>query len=65
MYIFWDNILKFPRFLISVLIGFFLTTFKPFFELLRDKKNRIILIITISFSCTLFLKILKLMLGLN
>nr|YP_010728735.1 hypothetical protein P6G74_pgp169 [Phymatolithon calcareum]WEA76922.1 hypothetical protein [Phymatolithon calcareum] len=65
MYIFWDNISKFPRFFISVLMGFFLTTFNPFFELLRDEKSRLILIIALSFFTTILLQILKLMLALN
>nr|YP_009541687.1 hypothetical protein [Synarthrophyton chejuense]AYR05696.1 hypothetical protein [Synarthrophyton chejuense] len=65
MNIFWDNILKFPRFFISVLMGFFLTTFNPFFELLRHKKNRFIYILSISFFIIAFSRILKLMLALN
>lgn len=65
MYIFWDNISKFPRFFFSVLMGFFLTTFNPFFELLRDEKSRLILIITLSFFTTILLQVLKLMLALN
>lgn len=65
MYIFWDNIAKFPRFFISVLMGFFLTTFKPFFELLRHEKSRLILIITLSLFTTILLQVLKLMLALN
>nr|YP_009399793.1 hypothetical protein [Digenea simplex]ARW69612.1 hypothetical protein [Digenea simplex] len=40
---FWGNLYKFPRFLISVLIGFFLTTFQPVFKLLKNKKNGIII----------------------
>ena len=65
MYIFWENISKFPRFLISVLIGFFLTIVSPFFELFKNSTNKnkaiiIVVIITIS-----LLRVLKLMLGLN
>nr|ARW60277.1 hypothetical protein [Laurencieae sp.] len=42
---FWQNLHKFPRFLISVLIGFFLTTFRSIFKQLKNKKSRIGLII--------------------
>nr|UAD85671.1 hypothetical protein [Gracilaria edulis] len=34
---FWDNINKFPKFLLSVIIGFFLTTFQEIFESLKKK----------------------------
>lgn len=62
---FWKNISKFPRFLISVIAGFFLTTFYPIFELLKDKKKRIIIIILSLLFIEIILSILKLMLGLN
>nr|YP_009295910.1 hypothetical protein Schim_164 [Schimmelmannia schousboei]AOM64845.1 hypothetical protein Schim_164 [Schimmelmannia schousboei] len=65
MHTFWDNINKFPRFLISVLAGFFLTTLYPIFELLQDKKTRILLIIISCLSISILYQILKLMLGLN
>nr|QCI04700.1 hypothetical protein [Apoglossum ruscifolium] len=42
---FWNNLYKFPRFLIAVFLGFFLTTFKPIFKLLKNKKRQIIFII--------------------
>nr|YP_009315623.1 Hypothetical protein ycf33 [Liagora brachyclada]SCW24281.1 Hypothetical protein ycf33 [Liagora brachyclada] len=38
MHIFWENIWKFPKFLISVFIGFFLTAAYPFFQLSKNKK---------------------------
>nr|QCI06956.1 hypothetical protein [Halydictyon mirabile] len=47
MYNFWNNVYKFPRFLIGFILGFFLTTFRPTFKLLKDKKSIIILIIII------------------
>lgn len=62
---FWTNLYKFPRFLISVLIGFFLTTFKPIFKLLEKKENIIIIvIITISIVAICY-KILIKMTGLD
>nr|YP_009398765.1 hypothetical protein [Kuetzingia canaliculata]ARW67951.1 hypothetical protein [Kuetzingia canaliculata] len=47
---FWDNLNKFPRFLISVLIGFFLTTFNAIFKLLKNKKGRIIFLVIITIT---------------
>ncbi len=38
---FWVNLYKFPRFLIGVFVGFFLTTFQPVFKLLKTK-NRVL-----------------------
>nr|QCI04882.1 hypothetical protein [Bornetia secundiflora] len=65
MYNFWDNIYKFPRFLIATILGFFLTTLKPIFKLLKNKKTSIIIItILTTIIITLYL-IIKLMLGLN
>nr|QCI08164.1 hypothetical protein [Polyneura bonnemaisonii] len=45
MYNFGDNLDKFPRFLITVLIGFFLTTFQPIFKLLTNGKRKVIFLI--------------------
>nr|YP_009122134.1 hypothetical protein [Vertebrata lanosa]AJH65892.1 hypothetical protein [Vertebrata lanosa] len=39
---FWVNLYKFPRFLVGVFLGFFLTTFQPIFKLLKNKKRVII-----------------------
>ena len=62
---FWNNIFQFLRFFLSVLIGFFLTTFSSFFESLNNPKQSIITIIAISFGTLVLLQTLKLMLGLN
>nr|YP_009392345.1 hypothetical protein [Osmundaria fimbriata]ARW60907.1 hypothetical protein [Osmundaria fimbriata] len=57
---FWSNLNKFPRFLISVFIGFFLTTLKPIFKLLNNKENKIIFtIITIILIRTTYIIVLK------
>nr|YP_009395866.1 hypothetical protein [Herposiphonia versicolor]ARW64846.1 hypothetical protein [Herposiphonia versicolor] len=62
---FWVNLYKFPRFLTSVFIGFFLTTFQPIFKLLKNKNNIVLFtIITISLI-SLFYKIIKIMTGLS
>ena len=65
MYTSWNNILKFPKFFISVILGLFLIIFKPFFELLQKPQYSFIVIITISILFLFLLKILKLMLVLN
>jgi Protein of unknown function (DUF751) len=63
MYTFWDNVSKFPRFIISVFMGFFLTTVYPFFRLLTNKKNNYFIgALIIIFFGNMYI-ILKLMLG--
>nr|QCI09148.1 hypothetical protein [Inkyuleea mariana] len=62
---FWSNLNKFPRFLISVLIGFFLTTFQPIFELLQERNKRFISIMVLCLCFSILYKTLKLMLALN
>lgn len=65
MYIFWDNILKFPKFFVSVLIGFFLTILNPFFELFKDPMQQIKMIAIILLALTILLQTLRLMLVLS
>nr|YP_009398980.1 hypothetical protein [Cliftonaea pectinata]ARW68159.1 hypothetical protein [Cliftonaea pectinata] len=43
---FWNNLYKFPRFLVGTIIGFFLTTFRPIFKLLKNKNSKFTFIIT-------------------
>lgn len=63
MYNFWGNINKFPRFIVSVFMGFFLTTAYPVFRLLTNRKiNYLVGIMIIFFFLSLY-AILKLMLG--
>ena len=62
---FWNNINKFPRFLISVILGFFLTVFYPVFKLLKNKKTGIYIYIILPLLITLFYIVLKLMVGIN
>nr|YP_009396069.1 hypothetical protein [Dasya naccarioides]ARW65255.1 hypothetical protein [Dasya naccarioides] len=59
MYNFWNNVYKFPRFLIAVMIGFFLTTFRPVFKSLKNKKVSIIKMLIIIFICISIYLILK------
>nr|YP_010618962.1 hypothetical protein PN064_pgp028 [Deltalsia parasitica]WAX02975.1 hypothetical protein [Deltalsia parasitica] len=58
---FWVNLYKFPRFLISVLIGFFLTTFQPIFKLLNNKKNKLLFITIIAIIIGLCYIIIQIM----
>jgi hypothetical protein len=61
---FWTNILRYPRFFISSLVGLVLIILTPFRNLFKNPKSRIILIIFILlFFITLYL-ILKTMVGL-
>nr|YP_009509354.1 hypothetical protein [Gracilaria vermiculophylla]AXI97004.1 hypothetical protein [Gracilaria vermiculophylla]QXU75208.1 hypothetical protein [Gracilaria vermiculophylla]WDZ68051.1 hypothetical protein [Gracilaria vermiculophylla] len=62
---FLNNINRFPMFLISVITGFFLTTFYTIFELLKKKNKRVnISIIMLIFTGTIIV-ILRQMLGIN
>nr|QCI05723.1 hypothetical protein [Cryptopleura ramosa] len=65
IYNFWENLYKFPRFLITVLIGFFLTTFEPIFKLLTNEKRKIILINLIIITTSVLYVIIKKMTGQN
>lgn len=60
-----DNIYKFPRFLISIILGFFLTTFQPIFKLLKNKKINKFIIIVIVIILTSIYVTLRLMLSIN
>nr|WGH13860.1 hypothetical protein Ycf33 [Lophurella pseudocorticata] len=60
---FWVNLYKFPRFLINVLIGFFLTTFQPIFKLLKSRKDKLLVIATIMIMIVLFYRIIQIITG--
>ncbi len=62
---FWENVLRFPRFFVSSILGLLLTILGPFFNLLNKPRTTVIFII-LSFFCVGFLTItLKLMLGIT
>nr|YP_009294358.1 hypothetical protein Palma_166 [Palmaria palmata]AOM67798.1 hypothetical protein Palma_166 [Palmaria palmata] len=63
MYNFWENIIKFPKFIISVFVGFFLTTIYPIFKLLKNKRTSYLIGTTIALVLLLIYITLKLMLG--
>nr|YP_009392969.1 hypothetical protein [Caloglossa intermedia]ARW61531.1 hypothetical protein [Caloglossa intermedia] len=56
-----ENLYKFPRFLIAVLLGFFLTTLKPFFRALKNKKEVIVFIIANTIIIAILQLILRVM----
>nr|YP_010952047.1 Ycf33 [Laurencia obtusa]WMP12341.1 Ycf33 [Laurencia verruciformis]WMP12986.1 Ycf33 [Laurencia obtusa] len=62
---FWENLDKFPRFLISVFVGFFLTTFKTFFKQLRDTKSKISLMVILTIIIITTYTIIKKMTGIE
>nr|YP_009395665.1 hypothetical protein [Vertebrata isogona]ARW64637.1 hypothetical protein [Vertebrata isogona] len=62
---FWVNLYKFPRFLIGVFLGFFLTTFQPVFQLLKKKKGGVIFIILILIIIGTVYKIINKMTGIE
>nr|YP_009244587.1 hypothetical protein Gchil_194 [Agarophyton chilense]AMK96829.1 hypothetical protein Gchil_194 [Agarophyton chilense]ASP44723.1 hypothetical protein [Agarophyton chilense]UAD84445.1 hypothetical protein [Agarophyton chilense] len=62
---FWDNLKRFPRFLFSVIIGFFLTTFYTIFELLKEKNKRLTISSIMIIIILIIIIILRRMLGIN
>nr|YP_009314806.1 Hypothetical protein ycf33 [Neoizziella asiatica]SCW23261.1 Hypothetical protein ycf33 [Neoizziella asiatica] len=63
MNIFWENIWKFPKFIISVFIGFFLTAAYPFFQLSKNRKIFYFIFSIIILIAGLLVIVLKEMLG--
>jgi hypothetical protein len=52
---FWTNILRYPRFFISSLIGLILVILTPFRNLFKNPKSRIILLVfSILFIVSLY-----------
>ena len=62
---FWINLYKFPRFLTSVFIGFFLTTLQPIFQLFKKKRERIFVGLIIAILIGTCYKIIVKMTGLE
>jgi hypothetical protein len=61
---FWTNILRYPRFFISSIVGLFLVLISPFLKLLKNKNNKttFIFILFASFIFSIFF-VLNLMLN--
>jgi len=62
---FWENLLRFPRFFISSILGLVLIILGPFFNLLRNPKTTWILILATVLSITFLGITLGAMLDLN
>lgn len=63
--IFWDNLLRYPRFFISSMIGLILVLINPIISLLKNfKDKKVIVFFFISILITLFY-ILKEMLNIE
>ena len=62
---FWENLYKFPRFLITVFIGFFLTTFRPIFKQFKSQKSKISIIILTTLIIGIVYTIIRKMSGIE
>lgn len=62
---FWNNVIRFFQFFASALLGFFLTTLNPLFELLREPKYSPIALVGLCILLALLVSTLKLMLAVN
>nr|WCH56198.1 hypothetical protein [Calliblepharis sp.] len=62
---FWKNVKQFLIFIISVFLGFFLTTIYPFFKLLKNKKQKSITILIMIIITLIIYNTLRLMIGIT
>ncbi len=62
---FWDNVLRYPRYLITIILGIFLNTFEPLFPLLKRPVTLIALVGLLFGSLAFITFTLRAMLGLN
>ncbi|BAY11277.1 DUF751 family protein [Calothrix sp. NIES-2098] len=62
---FWDNVLRYPRYLITIIFGIFLNTFEPLFPLLKRPVTLIALIGLLFASLAFITFTLRAMLGLS
>lgn len=62
---FWENVLRFPRFFVSSIVGLLLTILGPFLNLLNKPKTTVIFVIVSVFGVTFLTITLKLMLGID
>ena len=61
---FWTNILRYPRFFISSLIGLILVILTPFRNLFKTPKLRVFVILVLFLSLLTLYTIIKNMVGL-
>ncbi|MDZ7960841.1 MAG: DUF751 family protein [Aulosira sp. DedQUE10] len=62
---FWDNVLRYPRYLITIIFGIFLNTFEPLFPLLKRPVTLIALVGLFIGSLAFITFTLRAMLGLS
>ena len=62
---FWDNVLKFPRFLVSVTLGLVLTIISPFFVLFRKPSTSFFFITSFAILLAILTVIIKKMLNIE
>nr|NP_053939.1 ORF33 [Porphyra purpurea]P51329.1 RecName: Full=Uncharacterized protein ycf33 [Porphyra purpurea]AAC08215.1 hypothetical chloroplast ORF 33 [Porphyra purpurea] len=62
---FWNNVVKFPRFLVSVILGLILTIISPFFVLFRKPSTSFFFIISFTGLLVVLTAIIKKMLNIE
>jgi len=62
---FWDNVVKFPRFLVSVILGLILTIISPFFVLFRKPSTSFFFIISFTSLLMILTGIIQKMLNIE
>jgi hypothetical protein len=62
---FWENVLRFPRFFISAMLGLVFTIVGPFLNLLRRPQTTVIFIVIVITSLVFISLTLKAMLNID
>ncbi|MBW4641807.1 MAG: DUF751 family protein [Goleter apudmare HA4340-LM2] len=62
---FWDNVFRYPRYLITIILGIFLNTFEPLFPLLKRPVTLIAILGLFVGSLAFITFTLRAMLGLS
>ncbi len=62
---FWDNVFRYPRYLITIVLGIFLNTFEPLFPFLKRPATLIALLGLFIGSLAFITFTLRAMLGLS
>nr|YP_537011.1 hypothetical chloroplast protein 33 [Neopyropia yezoensis]Q1XDF7.1 RecName: Full=Uncharacterized protein ycf33 [Neopyropia yezoensis]AGH27657.1 hypothetical chloroplast protein 33 [Neopyropia yezoensis]QFZ66993.1 Ycf33 [Neopyropia yezoensis]WKD83488.1 hypothetical protein [Neopyropia yezoensis]BAE92454.1 unnamed protein product [Neopyropia yezoensis] len=62
---FWDNVLRFPRFLVSVILGLILIIISPFFVLLKKPLTSFFFIISLAGLITVLAIIIQKMINIE
>ncbi|WP_413171261.1 DUF751 family protein [Anabaena azotica] len=62
---FWDNVFRYPRYLITIVLGLFLNTFEPLMPLLKRPVTLIALVGLFAGSLVFLTLTIRAMLGLS